>query len=126
MPNLNLKHYKSNRSAFQMLLGITLQLHCQIQYYPLITENPSTKKYQKPGFVFHWAETYFSIMFLFINGGNEQLPSPQLIVKKHCPRSSSVLGKVCHLSYASLCYKQCSSSDSCSECLQVITLLFII
>ncbi|NXD38812.1 VIT1 protein, partial [Copsychus sechellarum] len=41
-----------------------------------------------------------------------------LIVKKHCPRSSSVLGKVCHLSYSSLCHKQCSSSDSCSECLQ--------
>ncbi|XP_054142195.1 vitellogenin-1-like [Melozone crissalis] len=43
-----------------------------------------------------------------------------LIVKKHCPRSSSVLGKVCHLSYASLCHKQCSSSDSCSECLQLL------
>ncbi|NWR47910.1 VIT1 protein, partial [Regulus satrapa] len=43
-----------------------------------------------------------------------------LIVKKHCPRSSSVLGKVCHLSYASLCHKQCSSSDSCSECLQFL------
>ncbi|XP_062353542.1 vitellogenin-1-like [Cinclus cinclus] len=44
----------------------------------------------------------------------------KLIVKKHCPRSSSVLGKVCHLSYASLCHKQCSSSDSCSECLQLL------
>ncbi|NXW81338.1 VIT1 protein, partial [Hirundo rustica] len=43
-----------------------------------------------------------------------------VIVKKHCPRSSSVLGKVCHLSYASLCHKQCSSSDSCSECLQLL------
>ncbi|NXN46674.1 VIT1 protein, partial [Rhinoptilus africanus] len=43
-----------------------------------------------------------------------------LIVKKHCPRSSTVLGKVCHLSYASLCHKQCSSSDSCSECLQLL------
>ncbi|NXI11782.1 VIT1 protein, partial [Irena cyanogastra] len=43
-----------------------------------------------------------------------------LIVKKHCPRSSSVLGKVCHLSYASLCHKQCSSSDPCSECLQLL------
>ncbi|XP_068879342.1 vitellogenin-1-like isoform X2 [Aphelocoma coerulescens] len=43
-----------------------------------------------------------------------------LIVKKHCPRSTSVLGKVCHLSYASLCHKQCSSSDSCSECLQLL------
>ncbi|CAN8217472.1 unnamed protein product [Coccothraustes coccothraustes] len=43
-----------------------------------------------------------------------------LIVKKHCPRSSSMLGKVCHLSYASLCHKQCSSSDSCSECLQLL------
>ncbi|NXY64015.1 VIT1 protein, partial [Callaeas wilsoni] len=43
-----------------------------------------------------------------------------LIVKKRCPRSSSVLGKVCHLSYASLCHKQCSSSDSCSECLQLL------
>ncbi|NWW61754.1 VIT1 protein, partial [Ifrita kowaldi] len=43
-----------------------------------------------------------------------------LIVKKHCPRSSSVLGKVCHLSYASLCHKQCSSTDSCSECLQLL------
>ncbi|NXO73804.1 VIT1 protein, partial [Phainopepla nitens] len=43
-----------------------------------------------------------------------------LIVKKHCPRSSSVLGKVCLLSYASLCHKQCSSSDSCSECLQLL------
>ncbi|KAM9280497.1 LOW QUALITY PROTEIN: vitellogenin-1-like [Cariama cristata] len=43
-----------------------------------------------------------------------------LIMKKHCPRSSTVLGKVCHLSYASLCYKQCSSSDSCSECLQLL------
>ncbi|XP_059334496.1 vitellogenin-1-like [Ammospiza nelsoni] len=43
-----------------------------------------------------------------------------LLVKKHCPRSSSVLGKVCHLSYASLCHKQCSSSDSCSECLQLL------
>ncbi|KFQ39222.1 Vitellogenin-1 [Mesitornis unicolor] len=42
------------------------------------------------------------------------------IVKKHCPRSSTVLGKVCHLSYASLCHKQCSSSDSCSECLQLL------
>ncbi|NXD79410.1 VIT1 protein, partial [Halcyon senegalensis] len=42
-----------------------------------------------------------------------------LIVKKHCPRSSTALGKVCHLSYASLCHKQCSSSDSCSECLQL-------
>ncbi|NWY52270.1 VIT1 protein, partial [Chionis minor] len=43
-----------------------------------------------------------------------------LMVKKHCPRSSTVLGKVCHLSYASLCHKQCSSSDSCSECLQLL------
>ncbi|NWS51043.1 VIT1 protein, partial [Chunga burmeisteri] len=43
-----------------------------------------------------------------------------LIMKKHCPRSSTVLGKVCHLSYASLCHKQCSSSDSCSECLQLL------
>ncbi|XP_074954089.1 vitellogenin-1-like isoform X3 [Phalacrocorax aristotelis] len=43
-----------------------------------------------------------------------------LIVRKHCPRSSTVLGKVCHLSYASLCHKQCSSSDSCSECLQLL------
>ncbi|NWX52403.1 VIT1 protein, partial [Steatornis caripensis] len=43
-----------------------------------------------------------------------------LIVKKHCPRSSTALGKVCHLSYASLCHKQCSSSDSCSECLQLL------
>ncbi|NWS98081.1 VIT1 protein, partial [Mionectes macconnelli] len=43
-----------------------------------------------------------------------------LIVKKHCPRSSTVLGKVCHLSYASLCHKQCSSADSCSECLQLL------
>ncbi|XP_014794486.1 PREDICTED: vitellogenin-1-like [Calidris pugnax] len=43
-----------------------------------------------------------------------------LIVKKHCPRSSTILGKVCHLSYASLCHKQCSSSDSCSECLQLL------
>nr|XP_002188035.2 vitellogenin-1 [Taeniopygia guttata] len=43
-----------------------------------------------------------------------------LIVKKHCPRSSSVLGKVCHLSYASLCHKHCSSADSCSECLQLL------
>uniref|UniRef100_A0A672ULF8 Uncharacterized protein n=1 Tax=Strigops habroptila TaxID=2489341 RepID=A0A672ULF8_STRHB len=43
-----------------------------------------------------------------------------LIVKKHCPRSSTVLGKVCYLSYASLCHKQCSSSDSCSECLQLL------
>ncbi|NXA71943.1 VIT1 protein, partial [Thryothorus ludovicianus] len=43
-----------------------------------------------------------------------------LIVRKQCPRSSSVLGKVCHLSYASLCHKQCSSSDSCSECLQLL------
>ncbi|KFQ24157.1 PREDICTED: vitellogenin-1-like [Merops nubicus] len=43
-----------------------------------------------------------------------------LIVKKHCPRSSTLLGKVCHLSYASLCHKQCSSSDSCSECLQLL------
>ncbi|XP_008489046.2 vitellogenin-1-like [Calypte anna] len=43
-----------------------------------------------------------------------------LIVKKHCPRSSTVLGKFCHLSYASLCHKQCSSSDSCSECLQLL------
>ncbi|NWI52084.1 VIT1 protein, partial [Calyptomena viridis] len=43
-----------------------------------------------------------------------------LIVKKHCPRSSTVLGKVCHLSYASLCHKQCTSSDSCSECLQLL------
>ncbi|NWS74842.1 VIT1 protein, partial [Crotophaga sulcirostris] len=43
-----------------------------------------------------------------------------LIVKKSCPRSSTVLGKVCHLSYASLCHKQCSSSDSCSECLQLL------
>ncbi|KFP51004.1 Vitellogenin-1, partial [Cathartes aura] len=43
-----------------------------------------------------------------------------LIVKKHCPRSSTVLGKVCHLSYASLCHKQCFSSDSCSECLQLL------
>ncbi|KAM6327412.1 vitellogenin-1-like [Podargus strigoides] len=43
-----------------------------------------------------------------------------LIVKKHCPRSSTVLGKVCHLSYASLCHKQCSSSDPCSECLQLL------
>ncbi|NXF79640.1 VIT1 protein, partial [Sclerurus mexicanus] len=42
------------------------------------------------------------------------------IVKKHCPRSSTILGKVCHLSYASLCHKQCSSSDSCSECLQLL------
>ncbi|NWZ33983.1 VIT1 protein, partial [Brachypodius atriceps] len=41
-----------------------------------------------------------------------------VIVKKHCPRSSSVLGKVCQLSYASLCHKQCSSSEPCSECLQ--------
>uniref|UniRef100_A0A663E0W9 Uncharacterized protein n=1 Tax=Aquila chrysaetos chrysaetos TaxID=223781 RepID=A0A663E0W9_AQUCH len=43
-----------------------------------------------------------------------------LIMKKHCPRSSTVLGKACHLSYASLCHKQCSSSDSCSECLQLL------
>ncbi|NXJ74285.1 VIT1 protein, partial [Trogon melanurus] len=43
-----------------------------------------------------------------------------LIVKKHCPRSASVLGKVCYLSYASLCHKQCSSPDSCSECLQLL------
>ncbi|NWS15736.1 VIT1 protein, partial [Pachyramphus minor] len=43
-----------------------------------------------------------------------------LIVKKHCPRSSTVLGKVCYLSYASLCHKQCSSADSCSECLQLL------
>ncbi|NXV92269.1 VIT1 protein, partial [Calonectris borealis] len=43
-----------------------------------------------------------------------------LIVKKHCPRASTVLGKVCHLSYASLCHKQCFSSDSCSECLQLL------
>ncbi|NWU85594.1 VIT1 protein, partial [Onychorhynchus coronatus] len=43
-----------------------------------------------------------------------------LIVRKHCPRSSTVLGKVCHLSYASLCHKQCSSADSCSECLQLL------
>ncbi|XP_021385755.2 vitellogenin-1 [Lonchura striata] len=43
-----------------------------------------------------------------------------LIVKKHCPRSSSVLGKVCHLSFASLCHKHCSSADSCSECLQLL------
>ncbi|NXP62766.1 VIT1 protein, partial [Chloropsis cyanopogon] len=43
-----------------------------------------------------------------------------LIVKKHCPRSSSVLGKVCQLSYSSLCHKQCSSADSCSECLQLL------
>ncbi|NWQ60813.1 VIT1 protein, partial [Neopipo cinnamomea] len=43
-----------------------------------------------------------------------------LIVKKHCPRSSTVLGKVCHLSYATLCHKQCSSADSCSECLQLL------
>ncbi|NXX84558.1 VIT1 protein, partial [Urocolius indicus] len=43
-----------------------------------------------------------------------------IIVKKHCPRSSTVLGKVCHLSYASLCHKQCSLSDSCSECLQLL------
>ncbi|NXF60450.1 VIT1 protein, partial [Ciccaba nigrolineata] len=43
-----------------------------------------------------------------------------LIMKKHCPHSSTVLGKVCHLSYASLCHKQCSSSDSCSECLQLL------
>ncbi|XP_054020932.1 vitellogenin-1 [Dryobates pubescens] len=43
-----------------------------------------------------------------------------LIVKKYCPRSSTALGKVCHLSYASLCHKQCWSSDSCSECLQLL------
>uniref|UniRef100_A0A8C0F8J8 Phosvitin n=1 Tax=Bubo bubo TaxID=30461 RepID=A0A8C0F8J8_BUBBB len=43
-----------------------------------------------------------------------------LIMKKHCPHSSTILGKVCHLSYASLCHKQCSSSDSCSECLQLL------
>uniref|UniRef100_A0A8C6JCQ0 Uncharacterized protein n=1 Tax=Melopsittacus undulatus TaxID=13146 RepID=A0A8C6JCQ0_MELUD len=43
-----------------------------------------------------------------------------LIVKKHCPRSSTVLGKACYLSYASLCHKQCYSSDSCSECLQLL------
>ncbi|NXA31647.1 VIT1 protein, partial [Eudromia elegans] len=43
-----------------------------------------------------------------------------LIVRKHCPRSSTLLGKVCHLSYASLCHKQCSSSDSCSDCLQLL------
>uniref|UniRef100_A0A8C8AX48 Phosvitin n=1 Tax=Otus sunia TaxID=257818 RepID=A0A8C8AX48_9STRI len=47
-------------------------------------------------------------------------PTRDLIMKKHCPRSSTVLGKVCHLSYASLCHKQCSSSDSCSECLQLL------
>ncbi|NWW92266.1 VIT1 protein, partial [Rhynochetos jubatus] len=43
-----------------------------------------------------------------------------LIVRKHCPHSSTVLGKICHLSYASLCHKQCSSSDSCSECLKFL------
>ncbi|NXB14165.1 VIT1 protein, partial [Rhagologus leucostigma] len=48
------------------------------------------------------------------------LEEATLIVKKHCPRSSSALGKVCHLSYASLCHKQCSSTDSCSECLQLL------
>uniref|UniRef100_A0A8C3R4C4 Phosvitin n=1 Tax=Cyanoderma ruficeps TaxID=181631 RepID=A0A8C3R4C4_9PASS len=42
-----------------------------------------------------------------------------VIVKKHCPYSSSVLSKVCLLSYASLCHKRCSSSESCSECLQL-------
>lgn len=126
MPNLNLEHCKRNRSAFQMLVGITLHLHCQVQYYPQINWKPiNKKKNQKPGFVFRWTKIYFSVMFLFINGSNDQLPSPQVIVKKHCPRSSSVLGKVCHLSYASLCHKQCSSSDSCSECLQVTTQLYL-
>ncbi|NXX36880.1 VIT1 protein, partial [Nicator chloris] len=43
-----------------------------------------------------------------------------VIVREHCPRPSSVLWKVCHLSYSSLCNKQCSSSDSCSECLQFL------
>lgn len=126
MPNLNVKHCKRDRSALQMLLGITLQFTVKYSTIHRLTENTSTKKNQKPGFAFHWAETYFSIRFLFINGSNNQLPSPQLIVKKHCPRSSSVLGKVCHLSYASLCHKQCSSSDSCFECLQVTTGLFTI
>ncbi|NXP07345.1 VIT1 protein, partial [Thinocorus orbignyianus] len=50
----------------------------------------------------------------------DMMEEATLIVKKHCPRSSTVLGKVCHLSYASLCHKQCSSSDSCSECLQLL------